>query len=299
MLNSRETATAVIIAVALVAVLLYEPSRRRVPSVFRAAFHWRLGVLWAVYVGYSVLVVWVASRLNAWDASMLKDTVLVVVGTGLPLLFSANKMRDGPEFVSSTVRRTIGWSAIIGLYVNLAAFSFWVELPLQLVVIAAGAGDAVATRMPDSRAVRRLFRAVMTVAGVAVLWHTTSVVIGWTRQEWVATGRVAAMAVWFVVALLPLVYTVAYWMRCGQISCFLRVQNPGNRRPPLRVRFAMVMGLRGSVRLAHAFAGRWYGRVGRMHGYGETVEAMGSFRSTTGRSAAEADGGRGSGEVRV
>lgn len=297
MLNSRETATAVIIAAVVLAVLLHEHSRRGVPDVVRAAVRWRLLVLWAVYAGYSVLVVRAANLMHAWDASMLKDTVLVVAGTGLPLLFSASRLREGPEFVRSTARRTIGVSALVGLYVNLAAFSFWVELPLQLLIIAVGLLDVVAARMPNTRSVRRVFRTFTSVAGVAVLWHTTNVVIGWTDDEWIATGRVALMTVWFVAALLPFVYGVAYWMRCGQIASFLRLQNPGNRRPPLRVWLAIVVELRGSVRLAHAFAGRWYGRVGRMHGYRETVEAMWAFRSTARRSGRIAANGPGMREV--
>lgn len=210
---------------------------------------------------------------------MLKDTVLVVLGTGLPLLFSANRLSDGPGFLRATVSRTVGTSALIGLYVNVAAFSFWLEVPLQLFVIAVGLLDAVAARMPNTRPLRRVFSVLTVTAGILVLWHTTTVVTGWSAQDWVATSRVAGMSVWFVVAMLPFVYVVAYWMRCEQIFSLLRVQNPGHRRPPRRVRLAVVLGLRGSVRYAHRFVGRWYGRVGRMRGYREAAQAMTVFRS--------------------
>jgi hypothetical protein len=279
MLSSREAASALIIVAAGVAVLCFRPSRRAIPDVLRAATHWRLLVLWSVYGAYSILTVWLASRLHAWDPSMLKDTVLVVLGTGLPLLFSANKLRDGPGFFRSTVSRTIGTSALIGLYVNLAAFSFWLELPLQVFMIAVGLLDVAAARMPNTRPLRRVLSVLTVTAGILVLWHTTTVVTRWSAQDWVATSRVAGMSVWFVAAMLPFVYVVAYWMRCEQIFSLLRVQNPGHRRPPRRVRLAVVLGLRGSVRYAHRFVGRWYGRVGRMRGYREAARAMTVFRS--------------------
>lgn len=278
MLTNRELATAILIAIAVALLLIYPKTRSSVGPVIRAALAPRLVILWVAYLAYSGLIVWAAFALGAWTAAMTKDAALLVLGVGVPMVFSANTVSDGRAFVLRVLRESVGVSAVLAAYLQLASFSVPTELVLQVVAIVLACLQVVAQRTPGSEAEAKICAVVLLAIGIAYIWRTTTYLMtSWRSEEWPVTGRVLGMFVWFPVALIPFTYIVAYAMACGIILTHLRIHN-GMQRPRRRVRLAVVVGLHLSARLAHDLPVKTRYAVARAATYGEARAFVVAYR---------------------
>src|SRR5680860_1478052 len=87
--SNRELATAILAAVFVATILLIPRTRRQVlPSlvaILKVLANIKILGLFAAYFAYAALLVVAAWILGAWEISLLKDTLIVVVFVGLPL----------------------------------------------------------------------------------------------------------------------------------------------------------------------------------------------------------------------
>lgn len=130
--SNRELATAILAAVFVATILLIPRTRRQVlPSlvaILKVLANIKILGLFAAYFAYAALLVVAAWILGAWEISLLKDTLIVVVFVGLPLLFNANEIRNGLHLVTKVIKETIGVAALIVFYVSLVSLPLWAEL---------------------------------------------------------------------------------------------------------------------------------------------------------------------------
>lgn len=278
MLTNRELATAILIGFAVALILIYPKTRNSVRSVIRATLAPRLVILWLAYLTYSGLILWAAFALGAWTAAMTKDIVLLVLGVGFPMVFSANGVSDGRALVLRVLRESVGVSAVLAAYLQLASFSVPTELVIQVLTIVLVGMQVVAPQVPGSDAVAKICGVILVVIGVAYIWRTTTYLItSWRLEDWPVTWRVLGMFIWFPTALIPFTYLVAYAMACGVILTHLRIHND-MRRPPRRVRLAVVVGLHLSVRLAHGFPVKSRYGLARATRFQEALALMRGYR---------------------
>lgn len=277
-MTNREIATVALLAALAAWVLATPKARKSLPAVVRAMVAPRLLGLWIGYFAYSAALLVVGARLGVWRLDMAKDTAITVIGVGLPMLMSASDLRNGPQLLRRTAARTVGAAALVAAYVNLAAFSIPVEMVVQVVTAVLVMMQLVAQRMPNGAAVHRLVTGVIAVLGVVYLWRTTAhVVAEWHTEDWEVIWRVFAMSVWFPALLIPFVYSVAFVMETEVVLKMLPFFN-SRKKPPVRVRLAIVLGLRLSIRYASGFAGPWRSRLARVEGFREARRLMGEYR---------------------
>lgn len=277
-MTNREIATVALLAALAAWVPATPKARRSLPAVVRAMVAPRLLGLWIGYFAYSAALLVVGTRLGVWQFDMAKDTAITVIGVGLPMLMSASDLRNGPQLLRRTAARTVGAAALVAAYVNLAAFSIPVEMVVQVVTAVLVMMQLVAQRMPNGAAVHRLVTGVIAVLGVVYLWRTTAhVVAEWHTEDWEVIWRVFAMSVWFPALLIPFVYSAAFVMETEVVLKMLPFFN-SRKKPPVRVRLAIVLGLRLSIRYASGFAGPWRSRLARVEGFREARRLMGEYR---------------------
>jgi hypothetical protein len=80
-------------------------------------------------------------------------------------------------------------------------------------------------------------------------------------------------------ALIPLVYYFAVAIHVDSAVSMLSFYND-RKTPPVRVRVALVLGLRFSARQAAAFVGQWRTRVARTSSFREATVVMRKFRKS-------------------
>lgn len=103
MLNNRELASVILIALPVVLAMVLPKWRDVVLPALRSAarslFKWAVLHVFGLLIVWVALWVWLAWLLGIWQLELLKDTVVIVVGVGFPLLFKSIGAKSGVEIL--------------------------------------------------------------------------------------------------------------------------------------------------------------------------------------------------------
>lgn len=303
--SNREIATGILIALGVILLAAFPQTRpaffKGVVDVLKALFQWKLLLLIGLYFVYAVALVALASTWGWWDTSLLSVTILTILVTGLPIFMGANNYKTGSELVRKVVLEVVGLSALMITYLNLGEFPIWGELILQLILIPLVVLLAFASRTPEGKKVARFFEIVLGLIAIGLLISTTVTVMT-EAFDWLYELKAFAVSVWLPIALIPFVYVAALLMQIELGLMRLRLHND-RERPPVRVRLALVLGFRWSLRYAARFSGLWItdmsaqrtfrGGLAFMRTYREAVRARVAEQRTRDRQLRERSGQHG------
>ena len=88
-------------------------------------------LVFALFLGWSALLVAAATRIGVWNVDLAKDTVFIVVGVGFPLLFRSIQAKSGTGIARRIRHETLSLSALALFYLNLESLPLWAELVVQ------------------------------------------------------------------------------------------------------------------------------------------------------------------------
>ncbi len=279
MLTNREIASLILIGVLLVFCIVKTDIRKSLVATIKVFFSYQLVTINLVYLAYAAALVLLAWRLGDWDLRLLRDTVIVLLVVGYPMVFRANSVSDGKVLLRRTVRETMGISALVVFYVNLSSLPIVWEVVIQLIgVFAAMLAVVAKSQGQKSRPVAVLMNGVLIAIGLLLFVTTTiNFVADWKTEGFGLILKTLCMTIWLPIALLPLVYVGAFLMQV-QVIFVMLPSNNGHRKVGLGVKLALFFGLRGSVRLGAAFIGAWRTRVGEAANYRDARRVMNNFR---------------------
>lgn len=294
-LSNRELATVILVAV-FFAIILLTPSARHqvlpsIAAVLKALINAKILGLFVLYFAYAAAIVVAARTLGVWDLSLLKDTLIVVIFVGLPLLLNANEVRNGRVFVTKVIKETVGVAALIAFYLGLASLPLWGELIVQPLLILFVLTGAYASRKVSTAQVAT-FCNVLSGLIVVFLLGFTSVHLArqWSTYDFRHEGISVAMSIWLPVFLIPFIYVCAFVFQSETSLVVLPFFN--DKQPvPTRVRLALVAGLHLRTRYSSAFVGSWRAQIADAHTYKAARQVMGAFRKAA-REEAEAENQR-------
>lgn len=280
-LTNRELATA-ILAAAFVVLCLVVPSIRRaiassVVGVLRAFFVWKIQLPLIFFYVYLAGIVLLAHHLGLWQAAELKDTVILAVFTGMPLFFSANTMKDEVRFARKIVRDTVGVSAIVLFYINLATLPLLGEIFLQLVATCLVLIPAVAGQKAERQSAATAANLILALIGVGLLIYTTvRVVDTWTTDTALDDLASLLLSIWIPLAVLPFIYVLAFFSWCE--SVLPTAASSGKQRSSLAIQLATIRGLHLRTYLASELNGGWRAKLGTCRSASDATRLMSSFR---------------------
>lgn len=280
MFSNREIAALVIFGVVIVCVMFNSGVRRSIAGALKAFRHWKLQLIILLYATYAVGAVLAAAILGAWELALLKDTIIWIIFSSLPVLLRAARVEDGPLLVKRTLVETFGVSVIVGFYVNLGSFSL-LEVGLYVILFCLVGLGTAAARGDNTRSVANVASFLITATVLALLWTTTS----WLVRNWESVDQSelwlsAAMTLWIPLALLPFIYGVAFTMRCQWALKMVKFVND-SRSSKLGVCLGVLVSTRGSVRYASSVTGRWRAELGKAKGFRQAMAVMVALRQDT------------------
>lgn len=264
-LTSREIATLILFFSFVVIIIFFSRDRgnlwRLFCGVVKAIANWKIYAVVLAYLVYVFGIVALAYWLGFWSLRLLKDTIIIVLFTGFPIVINAINFKDGPAVVTHAIREVLGISALLVVYLNLAPFPLLGEVIFQSALIFLGLLAVVGKRNPRTASQSACLDClgVVIVLG-AVLYVTVQVVTNFNAFDWGHQASAFALSVWLPVAQIPFVYCFGLLASVEGVIVRMKFHN-GKIEPPFRVRFALVVGLRGSLQYASGFTGLWLRRI--------------------------------------
>lgn len=208
MFNSREIATAIWAAVALVFVLSKAPVRQSVLSLIRAFLRPKILLSFALMAFYVSAVVLGLSAASAWKPTLLKDTLLWFCFTGLAMFFGSVTCNDAQSIFRRTVVDSVKVVVLIEFLVNTYTFPLPYEIVIVPIVGVIAMMDAVAhTDEKKYAPVGKLTTGALSLVGLVALgFAVCKAIADYDRLRSVDTLRGLLLAPVLSVLFLPFVY---------------------------------------------------------------------------------------------
>ena len=280
MFNNREVATAILIAVIIVAFAVVPSLRRSVgpslPGVLKALFVPRLVVVFLAFLLWAAGWIVLAAVSGLWDIHLLKDSIIIIVTLGFPMLVKSVGLKSGPSIVRTVLVESIGLTAVLAFYLNLTPFPLWLELIVQPVLTLLVVLHVFSATKEEWARVHRLFSVMLIAFGVLTLtWTTSQVAMNFSELDLLDLLRSFVLSVALPAVLVPFFYMTAFHAYSELALVRIRLTNPRGLR---RVRWAIWLGLHFRVSLAAKLTGR-YNRLGEATGFRDARRRMAEFRS--------------------
>ena len=254
-LSDRDLALLIWLVIAALLVLSRRGGRHGIASILRA-FWGKVAVIVAVFAAYIAAVVLVAERLGIWTTMLTKDTVAWFLIPGMALLFGFARAYEGRRYYGRTVLSVIGLTAVVGFYVNLAAFPLWIELLLLPALILLGTLSAAAGLKPETLPVKRMTDGLLGLLGVAILVGTWAYLVGHsTSLDAVDAAQSFALPVWLTLVSLPFIFFFSLYANYEIAFVRIDLAAKNDRLARWRAKAALVTSFHVRNRELHKFTG--------------------------------------------
>lgn len=128
--NNREIASALWLLLFAIWVISKSEARAAFQPLIRAFLKWQILVPLLSMIAYVAIVVGGLGAIGFWDVSLMKDTVLWMLGFASIMLFRANKVDDREGFFRDAILNNLKLIAVLEFVSNAYTFSLWIELLL-------------------------------------------------------------------------------------------------------------------------------------------------------------------------
>ena len=257
MLNSREEAT--ITLVALFVTLAFLLDRRKfaqawIPAIKATTNPIILGVL-SCYGAAVVALTFTASKLGIWDKSLIKDTIILVIFSGIPTLVARPlNANNSTELVKNILKATLGISAIAATYVNVTTFSYPMELLLQVVATIVVTGIEVGKRPPERIRAVKFLSVIQLGLGILLATSVAIYIIKDIKSiEMAQQLRLAIFSAYLPITLIPFSYALAF---IAAAETKLKLLSIHNRNISNSTKFAVFLGFHWNLQNVREFYGQ-------------------------------------------
>jgi hypothetical protein len=263
-LNSREWATLIWLAIAVLWMLTRTDIRAGLLSVVRTAFGRIIVVPASVMLAYIAAVVFAASRIGLWEVRLVGATLTWIVASALLGFFKVIRIPDERHYFRAALRRSFEIAVLVDVYVNLFVLPFWAELILIPSVTLLGAMVAVAEVSPELAGkeydtTRSCLKSLMGVLGIALLLyatiHVASDLSGPSGLSHL--GKSLILPLWLNLALIPFMFLLA--IRVVYETAFVTLGFPGNatKASVRRAKLALMLSVGARPYVLGSFAAPW------------------------------------------
>lgn len=280
-LTNREIASLVVLLL-LVVFVLTRPGRadlmKSIRGVLASLMAPAILIPLLLYLMWVSAAAFVAARFGAWNASLLKTTILWLVLSGLALVMGLNDAIEKPGFFRSALLQALGIAAFIEFLATLKSFPLWVEVPTQtLAVIFAGVA-VVAGRQPDSAAVRKVANGYLIVLGTsALVWSLTHLIGDWSGLDRSGILREFLLPIWLAPVAIVFVYGFAVVAAYQGFFRRMRIWNKKGRLLPQRLAVLAWANVRlGKLRLLSGLAAQ---RIARAPTFRDSWSELGALEN--------------------
>lgn len=152
--TAREQSILIWISIGLVIGLSQKDIRDCLKNVFKAFLNRKIQVMvWfsLVWTTLSCIILW---YFDSWDKTLLKETIVWAISSGVVFTFSAVSKKDTTFF--QVLSDNFKISALLAFFVNIYSFDLWVELiifPIMTFVVLMNAVAQVKDELKDSRTI--------------------------------------------------------------------------------------------------------------------------------------------------
>lgn len=185
-----------------------------VGTILKLLFSFKIGIPLLLMIGYMSLVVFLAFRLNLWDISLLKDTLLWFFGSACIMFLNINKAGQESKYFKNAIIDTLKFSVFVEFVVNLYVFNIFIELILVPILFIGAAMLVVSGDKVEYARVRKVLNGFLSIIGLGLLIYALVQIFGNFQQfATIQNGKTFLLPVVLTFTFLPFIYFLTLWAR--------------------------------------------------------------------------------------
>jgi hypothetical protein len=259
--TNREFATLFWLALFVLWAMTRHEVRSSMLGVIKAFLNIKVVVPLLLFAVYIAAWVYAAANVGLWERTLLKDTLIWFVLSGLPLFVQSAEAGKDERFFQRAVLTTIGISAFLEFFVNVTSFTLLAELiivpVLALLTMALTLTKFWARTQQEYVPTERFLGALLSIVGIGLLFATArEVYLQRDNLDSDLLWRSFLLFFWLPLVALPFIYGLA--LVAGYEIAFMRMRFANDRQlPSFKSRLALIIGLNGHLREVDSFSGPW------------------------------------------
>jgi hypothetical protein len=164
-INNREFALYIWIGIILLLFFLAPKIRKSLLKLLKMFLDSKILTLIFIMIAYIALCLFLLYKIHFWDSSLLKDSVVWIVGVGLIMLMNIHKSLQDEYHFRESIKENIKLTIIVEFIINLYVFSLPVELILLPVVTFLFLMQLISQRDKKFEIVTKFTSAVLSIIG--------------------------------------------------------------------------------------------------------------------------------------
>lgn len=278
MLSNREVASLILLGLFLAFALTIPSVRKALRPLAVTFFTPRIVLPLLAYAGFIVLIVFAGAQVRMWEPSLLKDTLVWSLVSGIVLFFKFDEAsKEG--FVGRRVRAALSAAVFVEFYLNLISFWLIWELLVQATASALLVFAVVAEFDAKTKGIARAARVLLALIGGGLLIATAFELfrtIG--TLEPADMARSFLLPLWLTAASLIFIYVLALY--ANYELAFMRLDRMAKtRRARWRSKLALVVGLNVRNPDVHHFGGGWLTELASAATWGDALRKVREWRT--------------------
>ena len=234
--------------------------------------------LMAIWVG---LQVWLGSLAGIWTSSLLKDTAIWFVTSGLVLFFNFDDASKDPNFFRRKVVAALIPVALLEVLLDIFVLPLIPELILQPVLVTLAMLAAVAkTAERYNRTGNVVTGALLLITLLLFARAALKLISDWSDLDKGDLLLQMVLPAWLTIGLLPFIHVLALYAACE--LAFMRVnwKSTAGRFARLGKNLALVSVLHVNAHAIGAFAGPWPYRLAEASSFSEARKIVKDFQDS-------------------
>jgi hypothetical protein len=279
MLNNREWAILIWLAVLLVWLLLGKKSRAALASAVRTFCTPNILIPVSLLLGYVGIEVWLGAWLSLWRLELIKETVVWFLATGFALFLNFNKVATERHYFRNRMLAAFGLVVFLEFFTNLFVLNLVAELLLQPFLALLGMMTVVAAARREHRPAKRLAEGLLIATVLALLaFNVQQVVVNWDEIDRGLAIRQLALPMWMTVGLLPFVYFMSLYSNYELAFKWIGFRGQGDRWSRLRAKAVLILETHLRTKLVHRFNMYWGRQAAAARSFRAARQVVKDFR---------------------
>ncbi|SFC75817.1 hypothetical protein [Clostridium uliginosum] len=227
-LNNRELALSIWLMIFIIYLIVNKNTRSSVWSLIKVIFDKKLTMLYICMMIYTSFIVYILYRIDFWKVSLLKDTIIWFLFTGVITAFQAIDKAENITYFKKVFLDNFKFILIFQFIVNFYTFSLIGELiliPVSTIIIVC---ICILNVLPEfqnekSKPVKKLFKCINTLLGLYIIIN--SIVLAFKdikNLETIDTFKSILLPIILSTTFILFIFLFALWAGYEQI--FIRIQ---------------------------------------------------------------------------
>lgn len=286
-LTNRELAALILLVLFVLLATSSRSVREVLPSLRKSLLNIKIIVPLLTYVAYLIACIWLASRVKLWEKSILKETIVGVVGSGFALFLKFDEASRDPSFFRRKIRFAIALSVFYGFFINLKSFSLPLELIGRCVIAMLAITSVFAGSQKQYASTKKISDRLLAIIGIGVSFAVVHYLYHhWRDLNYGQLWRSLVLPIWLPIVALPFIFLLALF--ADYENAFTSMLFANDLQPlRLRAKMALLLGLHLRLSDVHAFFGSWAAQIASASSFRMAYASVRDFRDH--RSQQQAD----------